>query len=156
MTDDVRVSARSQPVGEQATEPAASSSPPRQPVAATYVRPLAADVERRDLNEAVHKILIIGLTASTILLLVGVLLGVIEQRPMPNTTLAVGDVVQRLVGMRPSGFLNLGLLVLIVTPVMRVIGSVFVFLFERDWRYAAITGLVLVIMLISLLSGRAG
>jgi len=38
---------------------------------------------------------------------------------------------------------------------LRVVGSLIVFIWERDGRYAAITGLVLIVMLISLWVGQA-
>jgi uncharacterized membrane protein len=51
-------------------------------------------------------------------------------------------------------FLSLGLMILMATPAIRVLGSVIVFLWERDWRYAAITLLVLSVMIASVLLGR--
>lgn len=56
--------------------------------------------------------------------------------------------------LRPSGFLAAGLLVLIATPILRVAGSIFAFLHERDFLYAGITAFVLLIVLASLLLGK--
>ena len=120
------------------------------------VRPPTAEAEeRRDLNDVVHSVLIVGLAISTVLLVLGVALSLIEHRPMPDSTIPVGEAARRALGLRPSGFLAIGLLVLILTPVLRVIGSLFVFLYVRDWRYVCVTALVLAIMLMSLLSGHA-
>ena len=55
-----------------------------------------------------------------------------------------------------SALIQLGLLVLIATPIARVILSVFVFLYERDWPYVFITLVVLGILLYSLLAGYGG
>lgn len=126
-------------------------------VAAT---PLAApqaarlDRERHDLNEVVHGVLIVGLLASTALMLVGVALALFYGRDLPTAVPGIGDVSGRVLALRPSGFLALGLLVLIATPILRVVGSIAAFLYERDWRYAAITSLVLSILVVSLLLGR--
>jgi len=46
------------------------------------------------------------------------------------------------------------LLVLIATPILRVAGSIFAFLHERDFLYAGITAFVLLIVLASLLLGK--
>lgn len=43
----------------------------------------------------------------------------------------------------------LGLLLLIATPVLRVAVSVLAYVRERDWRYVAITGAVLLLLLLS-------
>jgi uncharacterized membrane protein len=110
--------------------------------------------ERRDLNEVVHGVLIVGLAVSTFLMLVGVGLALFEQRDLPTTVPDVGDVIGRVFALRPSGFVALGLLVLIATPILRVVGSIGAFLYERDWRFAAITSLVLGVLVVSLLLGR--
>ena len=50
------------------------------------------------------------------------------------------------------GLIQLGLLLLIATPVARVAFSVIAYVSERDWLYAAITLVVLAILLYSLTS----
>lgn len=52
---------------------------------------------------------------------------------------------------RARGIIQLGLLLLIATPVARVAFSVFAFVLERDWLYVAIASFVLIILLYSLL-----
>jgi uncharacterized membrane protein len=110
--------------------------------------------ERRDLNEVVHGVLIVGLVISTVLMLAGVGLDFVYQRDLPTVVPDIGEVVSRVVALRPSGFLALGLLVLIATPILRVIGSIGAFLYARDWRFASLTTLVLMILLVSLVLGR--
>ena len=110
--------------------------------------------ERRDLNEVVHGVLIIGLIISTALMLIGVGLALFYQRDLPTAVPDIGDVVGRVLALRPSGFLALGLLVLIATPILRVVGSIGAFVYERDWRFAGVTTLVLVVLIVSLLLGR--
>jgi uncharacterized membrane protein len=48
------------------------------------------------------------------------------------------------------GIIQLGLLLLIATPVARVIFTVFAFAYERDWTYVLITLIVLTLLLYSL------
>ena len=48
--------------------------------------------------------------------------------------------------------IQLGLLILIATPIARVAFSVVAFGFERDWLYVAATGIVLAVLLYSLTS----
>jgi uncharacterized membrane protein len=57
---------------------------------------------------------------------------------------------------RGRGLIQLGLLVLIATPVARVAFSFFAFLYERDWTYVVVTILVLGLLLYSLFGGHAG
>ena len=52
------------------------------------------------------------------------------------------------------GLIQLGLLVLIATPVARVVFSVFAFLRQRDWVYVAVTVIVLGLLCYSLFGGH--
>ncbi len=52
------------------------------------------------------------------------------------------------------GLIQLGLLVLIATPVARVALSIFIFLRQRDKMYVIITCIVFVVLCYSLLGGR--
>jgi uncharacterized membrane protein len=55
---------------------------------------------------------------------------------------------------RGRGLIQLGLLLLIATPVARVVFSVFAFAMQRDRLYVAVTLLVLAVLLFSLAGGR--
>jgi len=52
--------------------------------------------------------------------------------------------------LQPAAIIQLGLLLLIATPVARVAFSVFAFAEERDWMYVVITLIVLGLLLFSL------
>jgi uncharacterized membrane protein len=52
------------------------------------------------------------------------------------------------------GLIQLGLLVLIATPIARVAFSVVAFLYERDWTYVVVTLIVLGLLCYSLLGGH--
>jgi uncharacterized membrane protein len=73
--------------------------------------------------------------------------------PIPHT---LADVFHGLAQGDPLAILSLGLLVLLLTPVARVLVSILAFAQERDWLYTAITTLVLLILLVSFLLGKGG
>lgn len=50
-------------------------------------------------------------------------------------------------------FIQLGVLALILTPITRVVLSLFDFIQERDWLYAAITAVVLAVIISNSLGG---
>ena len=110
--------------------------------------------EQRNLDHTIHKLLIIGLILSTSLMLIGLFLDLVLQRVVPTSVPDLGEVFTRVIYFRPSGFLALGLLVLIATPVLRVIGSIIAFIYERDWRYAGITFVVLLVVIFSIVLGK--
>ena len=56
----------------------------------------------------------------------------------------------------PAAVIVLGLLVLLATPLLRIIVSIAIFARQRDWLYVAITLLVLAILLFSFALGKGG
>jgi len=71
--------------------------------------------------------------------------------PLDESIVGFGNVGADFVALRPLGIAQLGILVLIATPVVRVAVSLLEFLHERDGIYAAVTLAVLGILLVSLL-----
>jgi uncharacterized membrane protein len=56
---------------------------------------------------------------------------------------------------QPLAVIQLGILVLIATPVARVLFSMLGFALERDWMYVSVTAMVLALLLYSLISPSA-
>jgi uncharacterized membrane protein len=63
------------------------------------------------------------------------------------------DAVRQAVDFRGRGLIQLGLLLLIATPVARVIFSAFAFARQHDWTYVVITLVVLTVLVYSIFSG---
>jgi hypothetical protein len=63
-------------------------------------------------------------------------------------------IVREAVGLHPRAIIQLGILLLILTPVVRVAFTVLVFLAQRDVKFVAITVFVLAVLLLSLLGAR--
>ncbi len=72
-------------------------------------------------------------------------------RGEPSDLRTIGGIWHDAIALQGRGIIQLGLLLLIATPVARVAFSVFGFIEERDWLYVGITILVLVILLGSLI-----
>jgi uncharacterized membrane protein len=58
--------------------------------------------------------------------------------------------------LRPRSVIQLGVLLLIATPILRVAIALFGFVLERDRKYALISAIVLGLLLFSLISGSVG
>ena len=58
--------------------------------------------------------------------------------------------------MRGQAIIQLGIILLIATPILRVVFSAIGFVLEKDYLYTGISILVLLIILASMLSGHAG
>ncbi len=125
-------------------------------IAVIPITPEEADEfrHRRQLNEIIHALLTVGLVGSTAVMLFGLALDLVQHRALSTAVPRFDEVVTYVMALRPSGFLALGLLILIATPILRVLGSFAAFLHERDWRYAGITFLVLSVLFASLVFDR--
>lgn len=107
-------------------------------------------------------VLIVGVVTSAILIAAGFATSLLvgwdgsllgsAARATPDSDFA--DLVRSLARLQPVAIAQLGLLVLVATPVVRVLASVVGFVLEGDRLYAAITLSVLAILLVSLVGLR--
>lgn len=70
----------------------------------------------------------------------------------PSDLRNVSQIANSAISLRSRGLIQLGLLILIATPVARVAFSVIAFAAERDWLYVVVTLIVLAVLLYSLTS----
>lgn len=73
----------------------------------------------------------------------------------PEDLKTIAGIVHSALSGSGRGIIQLGLLLLIATPIARVIFSALAFALERDWLYVTITLIVLAILLYSLLASSA-
>lgn len=78
---------------------------------------------------------------------------VFSGEPAQFRTLA--GIFHEAVALHGRGLIQFGLLILIATPIARVIFSVFAFLYQRDWTYVVVTLIVLAILIYSLFGQHA-
>jgi uncharacterized membrane protein YfcA/uncharacterized membrane protein len=108
-----------------------------------------------DMNAVIGWILQGGVILSALVVLIGlVLMSFQPHKFAPQTLLNFPETFDQvwagLLVLNPQSVIMLGLLLLIATPVMRVVVSIFAFGAERDWRYVVITTIVLAILLFSI------
>lgn len=68
----------------------------------------------------------------------------------PEQYKSISGIFRDAMALHGRGLIQLGLLLLIATPVARVVFSVFAFLYERDWKYVMFTLIVLGLLMFSL------
>ena len=77
-------------------------------------------------------------------------------RGEPSDFRTISGVIQSVISGRGRGLIQLGLLLLIATPIARVAFSIVGFALERDRMYVVFTLIVLAILLYSLLGSGIG
>ena len=73
----------------------------------------------------------------------------------PGDLRPVGGILHGALQLRSRWLIQLGLLLLIATPIARVALSLFAFAKQRDWQYVIITAVVLGLLAFSLFVGHA-
>lgn len=77
-------------------------------------------------------------------------------KPQPNFTRKIAPILQGVLALKGRAIIQLGILLLIATPIMRVLFSAVGFFLEKDYLYVAITVLVLAIIMFSMFGGFGG
>lgn len=106
-------------------------------------------------ERTIRAILLAGIAVSVALMAAGLVLGVARGAMLPHAMVPLSALPSALVNLDPAAYVSLGLIVLVATPFVRVVGSLVAFAVERDRAYVLITATVLVVMCASVLLGRA-
>ncbi len=114
----------------------------------------------KNLRFVVSKILRFGvLTAATITFLGGILFFIQHPESIfeysafnsePARLTEVFAIISEAFLFKSRAVIQFGILVLITTPVLRVLFSLIGFLFEKDWIYVVITGIVITVLFFSI------
>jgi uncharacterized membrane protein len=117
----------------------------------------------------ISAVLRIGVVSSMVVILAGTLLSFLHHRdyvtspaelqrltqPGAAVPQTLHDVEKGVAQLRGRSVVAAGLLLLILTPVIRVAASILAFVIQRDRTYVLITSLVLLLLLLSFSLGRA-
>jgi uncharacterized membrane protein len=116
-----------------------------------------------DMNIVISNLLKYGVILSTAFVVLGLAIIFVKNPPafpttveqltssnFGKTTLDVGVLLSGVAAANPIYVIQLGLIILLATPVLRVVASVLLFAAEKDRTYVAITLIVLVVLLVSI------
>jgi uncharacterized membrane protein len=102
-------------------------------------------------HTAIAAVLRYGSVLSALVMVIGVLLAFMEGGSAAQTApLSAGALVMRAVALDPLAVTQLGILLLLLTPVFRIVIAVIAFGVERDYRYVLISSGVLIVVLASI------
>jgi uncharacterized membrane protein len=110
----------------------------------------------------VYSMLMIGMIVSNVLFVIGIVLALLHPQYFPLSASWVreqyraGAILHGIIHGQPTGFFLLGTLLLILTPVARVIVSIYAFWIDHDLKYVRVTGAVFIIMVITVILGLLG
>ena len=110
----------------------------------------------------VYHVLLGGMYVSTTLFAVGIVRALTQPRFVPLTTEWVQShyhasiLLHGLASLDPTTLMMVATVVLILTPVARVLVSIYAFAVDRDLKYVVITSTVLFVIFLTVLLGELG
>lgn len=153
---------------QTSTEKAHPAAPQGEPCTKDAAGEASGDGTSRDLSLLVARTLRIGVALAGLIALAGGIgylwrhgsetlpdLSHFTYNALPENAEAyttLGGIFGSVGQMNPIGWIQLGVLVLILTPFLRVVISFFDFLKQRDWLYAGITAFVLGVIILNSLN----
>jgi len=118
--------------------------------------------EEENVYADVYKVLLAGMVASSILFAVGVVLGLLHPKYIPLTADWTREhyhwkgLVSGLAVLDPAAIMLLATLLLILTPVVRVLVSIYAFYVDHDWKFVVVTGIVFLVIVLTVALARLG
>jgi len=123
-------------------------------------------IKDKDIQAIIGWILRVGVAVSMLIVVVGGVLFIFRHghsipayKPFKGVPLFIHDIhgiINGVLDFRGQAIIQLGITLLIATPIIRVAFSAVAFLLEKDYLYTIITVIVLLIILGSMISGHAG
>ena len=101
----------------------------------------------------VQPILRWGMVLSLVLMFFGLSLGLITGG-QEVSVLPLEDIPGKMLELEPAAFLTLGIVLLIATPLARVFGSLFVFIWEGDRKFVLVSLVVLLMVALAVVLGE--
>ncbi len=102
------------------------------------------------LRELAARVLETGFQAAVVIMAAGLILAVVRQEPLPSTLEQPADIARGIVRADPEAIVGLGIVAIILTPFVSTLLIAVTFYRQGDRRYGLISGLVLLILLVSI------
>lgn len=120
----------------------------------------------RQFDVEISNILRGGVTLATLVVTAGNMLHLshhFSERPQyhyfhgqPESLTTIQGIIGLVIAGHGSGIMQTGVVLLLLTPIIRVAFSLVAFLKQRDWIYVAVALIVLTVLLYSLFGGKGG
>lgn len=109
-----------------------------------------AGEDQAELRQNAARVLETGFRVAVVIMAIGLVLAVVRQEPLPSTLEGPADIARGIVRADPEAIIGLGILSIILTPFVSTLVIAVTFFRQGNRRYAAISGLVLAILLVSI------
>ena len=115
---------------------------------------MAEHLGSADSQRGARRVLLAGVMLSVSLITMGLVLLLMTSAPHRSHVLSPRQAFTEALRLRPTPWLDLGILVLMFTPIANVLNALVSFIRQRDWRYAMVCLGVLAVLALSVTLGR--
>ena len=112
--------------------------------------------KENQIDHLIHYTLFTGVSVSAILLVAGLFIVLVRGTPRPEVAPPLSEILRQAFMANGVDLIYLGLLLLMVTPVMRVVMLVYGYARISWWRFALVSLLVLLLLGMGLALGLEG
>jgi uncharacterized membrane protein len=109
--------------------------------------------DQHQLEHWVHWTLLSGLAVSAVLLIAGLIAMLLQGHESASPHESFSAILSAALRCQGPALTTLGLLVLMITPILRVIVLLIGWVLRRDWLFAVVALVVLALLVLSLLLG---
>jgi uncharacterized membrane protein len=116
----------------------------------------------KNVYAGVYRVLLWGMIASTLLFVVGIVLALLHPKYVPLKSSWIRQHYDWAVLFRgiwtfnPTAIMMLATIILILTPIARVLISIYAFFVDRDRKYVVVTSTVLLVIILTVVLGSLG
>ena len=110
----------------------------------------------------VYRVLVAGMLVSTALFAIGMALALLHPEHYPlgpdwvRSHYHLSTIWQGLKSFDPFTIMLVATALLILTPVLRVVVSIWAFVVDRDWKFVVVTSIVLLVIVLSVVLSQFG
>jgi uncharacterized membrane protein len=110
-------------------------------------------MECTNINWYIRIVLLVGMFLSVTVMIIGLILFAFSEGTWENIPLSLTQIFEGIVEGNPIAFIDLGILLLIATPLTRVLAALVVFTINRERRFVLVAVMVLAVVGIAIVVG---
>ena len=122
----------------------------------------ASSEPKKNVYTDVYRVLLWGMIVSTLLFAVGIVGALLHPQYIPLKSSWIRQhydwavVLRGIRTFNPTIILMVATIILILTPIMRVLISIYAFFVDRDLKYVVVTSTVLLVIILTIILGAFG
>lgn len=110
-------------------------------------------LESRDVNRYIRLVLLVGMILSVGVMILGLIMLAVSDASWEAVPLSLGEIFRGLMEGNPIAMIDLGILLLIATPLTRVVAALIAFALNRETKFVGVAILILVVVGVAVVLG---